>query len=266
MNDITTDTTEQVREEIYAARLHANSIVGRELDWRETERRKGVSRVRITLRSDYLSREEEQLLTAALKQRDPAAEKIGWWNGWVQTPEGVMWRHGVKIVADAIKQPTRKVETLAFVENDGGRYDTGRHTEKHAGDCVARAIAIASGKDYDLVWNALARRKTSRRRYACGVISSDEITADHGVSRKVYKPYLSRIGFDAVFKVAPRQRRITISQAYKRFGDGVAQVQRTGKARKQGGHMVAVQGGAIHDIFDCGEQDYRVIEYWVKKK
>ena len=39
-----------------------------------------------------------------------------------------------------------------FVENDGGRKATGRKGK--AGDCAVRAIATATGKPYQEVYNA----------------------------------------------------------------------------------------------------------------
>lgn len=76
---------------------------------------------------------------------------------------------------------------MSFVYNDGGRAAAG--FKGTTGDCVVRAIAIASGKPYQEVYDALflAAKQQRRRRGSASPRS--------GVSRKVYEPYLLSLGF-----------------------------------------------------------------------
>jgi len=72
-----------------------------------------------------------------------------------------------------------------FKFNDGGRskYFKG----KDAGDCVTRAISIATGKDYKEVYNAMAN----------GMMGiGEQRSARNGVKKKVYHKYLLENGFE----------------------------------------------------------------------
>lgn len=72
---------------------------------------------------------------------------------------------------------------MRWVYDDGGRERAGfRGT---AGDCVTRAIAIATGMDYREVYDDLAERQA-----ALGKPRS----ARNGVWPKAYKPYLAELG------------------------------------------------------------------------
>jgi hypothetical protein len=53
-------------------------------------------------------------------------------------------------------------ETCVYVYDDGGRAAAGYRG--HAGDCVARAVAIASQRPYAEVYAALARGMGAQRK------------------------------------------------------------------------------------------------------
>lgn len=74
-----------------------------------------------------------------------------------------------------------------FVRSDGGRLAAG--FKGAAGDCVARAVAIASGRPYGEVYAALSRGMGSQRK-------SKGATARNGVttSRKWFKDYMRTLG------------------------------------------------------------------------
>ena len=86
---------------------------------------------------------------------------------------------------------------MSFVYNDGGRKESGR--KGITGDCVCRAIAIATELPYEEVYERLAegnatqrkskRQKTSRKR-----------TASEGITtkRKWFKDYMKELGFEWV--------------------------------------------------------------------
>lgn len=79
-------------------------------------------------------------------------------------------------------------ESMRHVFDDGGRADAG--FRGRAGDCVARAVAIASGRPYAEVYAALARGMGLQRK-------SKGATARNGVSvrRKWFKDYMIGLGF-----------------------------------------------------------------------
>lgn len=82
---------------------------------------------------------------------------------------------------------------MKFNFNDGGRQAAGY--KGHAGDCVARAIAIASGKPYQEIYDALAagtgNQRQSKHTKAKGA------TANRGINvrRKWFKEYMISLGF-----------------------------------------------------------------------
>ena len=73
---------------------------------------------------------------------------------------------------------------MTFQFNDGGR---SKYFKGTAGDCVTRAIAIATKKDYKEVYNYLA----TEQKKLTGVKS-----ARNGVSKIVYHKYLIENGFE----------------------------------------------------------------------
>jgi len=77
---------------------------------------------------------------------------------------------------------------MNYVYNDGGREAAGYKGK--AGDCVARAVAIASGRPYLEVYSALSALAGSERK-------SRGASARNGihVSRKWFKDYMRSIGF-----------------------------------------------------------------------
>lgn len=81
---------------------------------------------------------------------------------------------------------------MLVVKNDGGRKAAGYEGTVGVGDCVTRAIAIATERPYQEVYdflNALAKleRRSKRKR---GTSS-----ARNGVYKNTYRKYLERIGW-----------------------------------------------------------------------
>ena len=150
-----------------------------------------------------------------------------------------------------------------FVKDDGGRSKSGiPGADRKVGDCVARAIAIATQRPYREVHDALVvgavhhvatdtseYGKWARRRG--GVRHFD---ADHGCADKVYGRYLESLGWK--FTATPSR------------GPGTAHL-RTGELPrgrlivKINRHLVAVIDHVIHDLFDCGRSGrVHVKGYW----
>lgn len=144
---------------------------------------------------------------------------------------------------------------IEFQYNDGGRESAGY--KGNTGDCVTRAIAIASGRDYQEVYDAIAlgiksQRKTKNTK---GKSPRDGVY----ITRKWFKDYMAELGF--VWTPT-----MTIGSGCKvhlnsdELPDGrlVVQVSK---------HSAAVIDGVLHDIFDCSREGTRcVYGYWALKK
>jgi hypothetical protein len=156
-----------------------------------------------------------------------------------------------------------------FVKDDGGRSRSGlaRGCKDETGDCVARAISIATEKPYREVHDALTLGKVhdvaagsdawarwARRR---GGVRS--FHADHGVTDAVYGSYLQSLGWRFVStQELPRGRGVHLRADELPRGRLIVQLYR---------HLVAVVDGVIHDTNDCSDEGRRRIRgYWTVAK
>jgi hypothetical protein len=140
--------------------------------------------------------------------------------------------------------------------NDGGRRAAGFPPGK-GGDCVARSIAIASGRPYGEVYAALARlnegmRKTSRRTPTVG-----QFTADKGIytSSAAFKRYMRGLGFvwTSTMSIGSGCRVHLRADELPR-GRLVVKISR---------HYSAVIDGVLHDTHDASRGGTRcVYGYW----
>lgn len=120
-------------------------------------------------------------------------------------------------------------------KNDGGRSKAGYVGS--AGDCVVRAIAIVSGKDYQSVYDDLFRLSGKSPR--------------QGVSKKIYHRYLLSIGFrwtPCMFigsgcKVHLKKQELPDGKIICRLSK----------------HLAAVIDGVIHDTFDPSRNGTRCV-------
>jgi hypothetical protein len=128
-----------------------------------------------------------------------------------------------------------------FIYNDGGRAAAG--FKGTAGDCVARAIAIASGKPYQEVYDAINHaakaRQPPRGKHLPRHLKSSSRT---GVFRKVYEPYLLSLGFKwtPTMKIGSGCKVHLLAEELPK-GRLVVQVSK---------HLTAMVDGIIHDTHD----------------
>ena len=89
------------------------------------------------------------------------------------------------------------MSTKGFILNDGGRAAAGFRNKATAGDCVARAIAIASGRPYREIYDALAHGNATQRSTKHSRGLSGRRTASNGIftQRKWFKDYMRSLGF-----------------------------------------------------------------------
>lgn len=130
---------------------------------------------------------------------------------------------------------------MDFLYNDGGRGAAG--FRGGAGDCVARAVAIASGLPYRKVYDALAAGNASQRRGKAGK-SSGKRSARSGIhtTRKWFKDYMRSLGFEWV----PCMGIGTGCTVH--LHDGELPAGRLVVAVSK--HLTAVLDGVIHDTFN----------------
>lgn len=160
---------------------------------------------------------------------------------------------------------------LSFVKDDGGRKAAGFNGER-AGDCVARAIAIASGRPYREVYDRLALIEASTKRTKHRP-KGRRRSARNGVltHRVPFKRYMEELGFRWVPTMRIGQGcKVHLADGELPSGRLVVSVSR---------HYTAVIDGVIRDTYDprrttieVGQRDgepYRreydrcVYGYWV---
>ena len=126
---------------------------------------------------------------------------------------------------------------MKWVHDDGGRAAAG--FKGKAGDCVARAVAIASGKPYAEVYDALAGGMGSQRK-------AKGRSARNGIStkRKWFKDYMASLGFQWTPTMLVGQGcKVHLKDGELPMGRLVVAVSR---------HYTAVIDGVIHDTYNPG--------------
>lgn len=138
----------------------------------------------------------------------------------------------------------------AWAYDDGGRAGAGYKGK--VGDCVARALTIANGEDYQVVYaelNWLAKNERAPKR---GKPSS----ARNGMHKKTYREWLRNRGWIWTPTMAIGQGCTVHLRADElpAVSPLIAEVSK---------HVVAVVDGAIHDTHDPSRNGTRcVYGYW----
>jgi hypothetical protein len=127
---------------------------------------------------------------------------------------------------------------MEFIWHDGGRAACG--FVGSAGDCVPRAIAIATGEVYRDVYDLLSER--SRK------------TARNGVVNAVFREYLAESGWKASTDTV-----VTVNGLPK----GVVIVEFKSEERKRHGHLSCVIDHTVYDTWNPFEDaSYQVEQHW----
>ncbi len=139
---------------------------------------------------------------------------------------------------------------MQFNYNDGGRAAAGY--KGHTGDCVCRAICIATGLPYQEVYDKLAQGNAAQRRsknQRGGKFSNkNQRTAARGIytGRKWFKDYMASLGFTWV-------PCMLIGQGCKvHLTDGELPMGRLVVAVSK--HLTAVIDGVINDTYNPSER------------
>lgn len=129
---------------------------------------------------------------------------------------------------------------MTYTYNDGGRSEAGY--KGSAGDCGARAMAIALNLDYKTAYNELAQANKNK-----GFAKS----ARNGIYKDIYSDVLAKHGW--TWKQAPKFVGKKAKCSDLPTGTVIA---------RQAGHYVAVINGVPQDIWNCSEK--MVYGYWSK--
>lgn len=132
---------------------------------------------------------------------------------------------------------------MQWLYNDGGRAAAGFKGE--ARDCVARSIAIASGKPYQEVYDALNTLAQQERPRRC------RSSARSGVNRATYERYLEQLGAKWVPTMSIGSGcKVHLTDGELPMGRLVVRTSR---------HLVAVVDGVVHDTFDPSREGKRCV-------
>lgn len=133
---------------------------------------------------------------------------------------------------------------MKYQYNDGGRQAAG--FKGHAGDCVARAIAIASGRPYAEIYRALSQGMGSQRASKRGKKSPASARNGVATSRQWFKDYMHALGatWTATMRIGSGCT-VHLNARELPAGRLVVSVSR---------HYTAVIDGVIHDTHNPSER------------
>lgn len=143
--------------------------------------------------------------------------------------------------------------TLKFNYNDGGRSKYFKAT--NVGDCVTRAISIATGNDYKEVYNAL---NTLSKRERTGCRKTGKSSSRNGVYNGTYRRYLESIGWTFVpcMKIGQGCKVHLAADELPMDKTLIVKLSR---------HLTCVVNGVINDTYDCSREGNRcVYGYYTK--
>lgn len=140
---------------------------------------------------------------------------------------------------------------MEYQHNDGGRKKAGYRGD--AGDCVCRAIAIATGKEYQEVYAGLISLGITMKQ-------TKRVRGSHprtGVKRKVYDAYLKFYGWEWTPTMTIGQGcKVHLKKEELPKGKLIVRVSK---------HLVAVINGVIQDTYNPSREETRcVYGYWHK--
>jgi hypothetical protein len=147
--------------------------------------------------------------------------------------------------------------TMKWIYDDGGRAAAGYKGD--TGDCVCRAVAIATGEPYQQVYEILAVGNATQRKTKRSPRATGKRTASEGIStrRKWFSDLMESLGFAWVPTMGIGTGcRFHLRDGELPMGRLIVNVSK---------HMVAVIDGVIHDTHDCSRGGTRcVYGYFIK--
>lgn len=148
---------------------------------------------------------------------------------------------------------------IPFIKDDGGRAAAG--FKGNTGDCVTRAICIATGLPYTIVYDRLAMGNAAQRitkKSGSHNATRGVCTAAHGIwtKRKWFKDYMAELGFTwhPTMSIGTGCK-VHLKQDELPQGRIVVMLSR---------HMAAVIDGTLHDNYDCSRDGTRCVYGYYK--
>lgn len=135
---------------------------------------------------------------------------------------------------------------LDFIYNDGGRKDAGY--KSIVGDCVVRAIAIATNQSYQLTYNAI--NEFSKREYK-SKLKPFRSSSKSGVYKCTYDRYLKHLGWKWIPLMS-----FTTKTRYKMNRNDIPKGRIIVKTYR---HLTAVIDHVIHDLHDYSNNGNRCV-------
>jgi hypothetical protein len=140
---------------------------------------------------------------------------------------------------------------MNYQYNDGGRSEAGY--KGSAGDCVCRAIAIATEQNYGKVYDDLNRLIASMRQ-------TKRVKTSHprkGINRKIYDAYLKSLGWNwtPTVKIGTGCK-IHLSDKELPKGRLIVRVSK---------HLTSVIEGVLNDTYDCSRGESRCVYGYYSK-
>lgn len=139
---------------------------------------------------------------------------------------------------------------MEWVYDDGGRKLAGYKGETR--DCVTRAIAIATGMDYQIVYDTINELSENERPRV-----NKRSNSRTGVQKSTYKSYLKDLGWNWTPTMLVGQGcKVHLRSEELPSGILIVAVSR---------HLTVVKNGVIYDTHDCSRDGTRcVYGYWSK--
>ena len=135
---------------------------------------------------------------------------------------------------------------MDFVFHDGGRTTAGYKGK--TGDCVTRSIAIATGKTYQQVYDALNQFAETER---IGKRKRKRSNSRTGVFRKTNQSYLESLGWRWTSTMSIGQGcQVHLRTSELPPGPLIVKVSR---------HLTAVIDGVLYDTYDCSRAGTRCV-------
>lgn len=152
------------------------------------------------------------------------------------------------------------MDRLPFQFNDGGRSAAGY--DGYTGDCVVRAISIATGKSYKTVYDDLFQQtkhysETNVNKIA-NKIRSTTASPRTGVYKKIFGKYLQSLGWTWVPTMFIGQGCKVHLRANELPGNETLIVSLSR-------HITVVSNGVIMDIYDPSRQGTRCVYGYYRK-
>jgi hypothetical protein len=141
---------------------------------------------------------------------------------------------------------------MRFNYNDGGRAAAGYSGK--AGDCVCRAIAIATGKPYQEVYDAINELGSSERT---GKRKRGKSSARTGVYKRTWRGYMESLGWVWTPTMFIGQGcKVHLKEDELPMDSLVVMVSK---------HAVAVINGVINDTHNCSREGTRCVYGYFQK-